>query len=106
MKGAAPSGSLLTYIDQHLETPDHPFDRTFGSEVNIHSSLTALRKELGDVGKYIEFKAFDRYPNYIPSTHEEFNESPFWKKSFWKVSTQTENPKTEKTLPSFNAYKE
>ena len=91
----------------HLETPDHPFERTLGSEVNIHSSLTALDKELKDIGRYVEFKAFSRYPGYIPSRHGEFNKSPFWKKSFWKVDTQTEKPKTKagKSLTNFNAYK-
>jgi len=102
IKGLAPSGSLLIYIDQHLENPEHPLDRTLGSEINVHSSLTALKKELKSIEKYIEFKTFDRYPGYIPSIHREFNESPFWKKSFWKVDTQTEKPK--KSLPHFNAY--
>lgn len=103
--GAAPTGSLLVYIDQHLEIPDHPFDRTFGSEVNVLSSLTALNDELEEqgVGDHMQFKSFHSFPNYIPNKHGDFNDTPFWRQSFWEVGTKTQQPNTNVST-DFNAY--
>jgi hypothetical protein len=85
MWGFAPTGSLLEYIDQHLENPDAAVNRTMGSEVNI---LTAIHL-FNEVEDHCEFKGFDRDPGRIPAAHSEFNLCPFWRPSFWSKDTQT-----------------
>jgi|CXWL01.1.fsa_nt_gi pimeloyl-ACP methyl ester carboxylesterase len=104
--GVAPTGSLLIYIDQHLETPNHPFDRTFGSEINVFSSLTALKDELEPkgIGDHMQFKSFDSAHNCIPKQHGDFSDATFWKKSFWDVLTINTPPKGLNVTGDFNAY--
>jgi hypothetical protein len=83
--GFAPYGSLLEYIDQHLETPQTVLDRTMGSEVNALAAIHVFQP----IYQYCEFKAFDRYPNWIPQRHGDFNLCPFWEKAFWSSDTLT-----------------
>jgi hypothetical protein len=83
--GVAPSGSLLEYIDQHLESPDSAVDRTLGSEVNV---LPAIHVFDG-IQQYCRFKGFDRFPHTLPTKHSDFNKVPFWLPEFWDPSTKT-----------------
>jgi len=84
--GIAPTGSLLEYIDQHLETPDAAINRTMGSEVNILAAIHLF----DDVQNYCEFKAFDRDPGRLPAAHSDFNLCPFWRPAFWDLKTETD----------------
>jgi hypothetical protein len=77
--GFAPCGSLLDNIDDHLESPDTPLDRTLGSEVNVLSAVELFQ----DVFRYCEFKSFDRMPGYYPAGHGQFHLCPFWRPTFW-----------------------
>ena len=77
--GFIPRGSLLEYIDQHLENPEAPMNRTMGTEVNVLSAIHAF----DEVQPWCEFKSFDRVPKHIPSAHSDFGECPFWRRSFW-----------------------
>jgi len=88
----APKGSLLTYIDQYYEIPETPLYRTLGSEINVLYSLPTLINILGKNAKYVEFKAFDRFPGYIPSTHGELGRVNFWEKEYWDAFHSTIPP--------------
>jgi hypothetical protein len=79
--GFTPPGSLLEWIDQHLENPDSVVHRTLGSEVNVLASLDAFE----EIWPYCKFKAFDRAYGAIPSEHGDFNKSPFWREEFWEL---------------------
>jgi hypothetical protein len=78
--GFIPCGSLLDNIDDHLESPDTPLDRTMGSEVNILSSVEVFK----DVFEYCQFKSFDRIPGCLPAEHADFHLCPFWRSAFWQ----------------------
>ncbi|MCH9698785.1 MAG: hypothetical protein K0U68_11840, partial [Gammaproteobacteria bacterium] len=104
--GIVPSGSLLVSIDQHYETPEHPMKRTLGSEVNVLSALKAITSRLQGAKSPIVFKAFDRYPDSVPSIHGGFNDLEFWKQSVWNPSTQTDIPLEKESIKHFNAYPE
>jgi hypothetical protein len=97
--GFAPYGSLLEYIDQHLENPQTVLDRTMGSEVNVLAAIHVFKPIYG----CCQFKAFDRYPHHIPQRHGDFNLCPFWQKSFWDCSTITFHPDTHPETP-LNCY--
>ena len=77
--GLAPCGSLLDNIDDHLESPDTPLDRTLGSEVNILSAVEVFQ----EVFAFCEFKSFDRMPGHYPTGHGQFHLCPFWRHTFW-----------------------
>jgi len=79
--GFIPCGSLLDNIDDHLESPDTPLDRTMGSEVNILSSVEVFK----DVFDYCQFKSFDRIPGCLPAEHGDFHLCPFWRSTFWQI---------------------
>jgi len=80
-----PTGSLLVSIDQHHDDPEHPLDRTIGSEVNVLSSLKVILEVLEDAGGDIVFKAFDRADGKLPMKHGDFGKLPFWRPSTWKL---------------------
>lgn len=86
--GLIPTGSLLISIDQHHERPEHPLRRTFGSEVNVLSSITLIQEALRDAEGALVFKAFDRYEGSLPQQHGDFGKIPFWRKETWQLSTQ------------------
>lgn len=86
--GLIPTGSLLVSIDQHHERPEHPLRRTFGSEVNVLSSITLIQEALRDAEGTLVFKAFDRYEGSLPQQHGDFGKIPFWRKETWRLSTQ------------------
>jgi predicted esterase len=77
--GFSPCGSLLDNVDDHLESPDTPLDRTMGSEVNVLSSVEVFK----DVFAYCQFKSFDRLPFCYPAAHSDFHFCPFWRRTFW-----------------------
>jgi hypothetical protein len=78
--GFIPCGTLLDNIDDHLESPDTPLDRTMGSEVNILSSVEVFK----NVFDYCQFKSFDRIPGCLPAEHGDFHLCPFWRSTFWQ----------------------
>ena len=86
--GVIPTGSLLVSIDQHHERPEHALRRTFGSEINVLSSIQivdqALRHSRGD----LVFKAFDRQVGALPSSHGDFGAMPFWRQETWRLGPQ------------------
>lgn len=86
--GFIPAGSLLDNIDEHLESPDTPLDRTMGSEVNILSSVEVFK----DVFDYCQFKSFDRVPGCLPAEHGDFHLCPFWRPSFWQYDQVVSAP--------------
>ncbi len=86
--GGIPTGSLLVSIDQHHERPEHPLRRTFGSEVNVLSSITLIQEALRDANGELVFKAFDRYEGSLPQQHGDFGEIPFWRQETWRLSSQ------------------
>ncbi len=102
--GLVPSGSLLVSIDQHHESPEHPLERTLGSEVNVLSTLPILQAAFDRANGQVEFKAFDRYPGYLPEAHGDFSKIEFWKKSTWQVKAEQAKPK--KHEGRFNALRE
>ena len=83
--GFAPAGSLLEYIDQHLQSPESALDRTMGSEVNILSAIEVFDKRQN----FVTYKSFDRNWGRIPMKHGDFSLCPFWKQAFWSSETTT-----------------
>ncbi len=61
-------------------------NRTFGSEVNVLSSLEVINSIFKDSKGKLVFKAFDRKVDHYPSIHSDFNKIPFWKKGTWILS--------------------
>jgi hypothetical protein len=98
--GFVPCGSLLDNIDQHLEDPETPLDRTLGSEVNILSSIEVFKP----VFFCSEFKAFDRVPNHVPAHHGDFHLCPFWRSSFWSRNYLWNAATTRKRTTARNSY--
>ena len=85
--GLVPSGSLLVWVDEVYERPSHPTERTFGSEVNVYSTLPYIERQLGPYyTNKITFKAFDRTPGSKPATHGAFNDGEFWHPEFWRLN--------------------
>lgn len=106
--GLLPSGSLLVYVDEFLETPKTVPDRTVGQWRNMRATRHVFFPEAAR--QWMLFRVFDRaggmrrldnvggdpttecavddegvcYPN--PTTHGAFNDPgvPFWKEQFWK----------------------
>lgn len=100
-----PNGSLLINIDDHLETPETPLDRTMGQETNVLAVIPVIKGQLGNSVTHAQFKSFDRYQHYGPDKHGSFNKMPFWRKSFWSVDTQTKKPWSGETPGClFNGY--
>jgi len=84
--GIVPTGSLLVSIDQHHEGPEHPLRRTFGSEVNVLSSIRIIDHALRDTQGELVFKAFDRQVGALPAAHGDFGAMPFWRRETWRLS--------------------
>ncbi len=85
--GVIPTGSLLVSIDQHHDKPEHPLQRTVGSEVNVLSSMEVINRSMGGGDGEVVFKAFDREEGHYPSTHGQFGDIPFWRPSAWRLNT-------------------
>lgn len=86
--GLVPSGSLLVWVDEIYERPNHPAGRTIGAEVNVFSALPYIEQQLGPYyTDKITFKSFDRAPGSKPASHGEFNDDKFWHPSFWLLDS-------------------
>lgn len=83
--GIVPTGSLLVSIDQHHETPEHPMRRTFGSEVNVLSSIDLIDHALAGAEGELVFKAFDFRADALPRKHGHFGELAFWRRETWRL---------------------
>lgn len=84
--GLVPSGSLLVWVDEIYERPNHPTERTMGAEVNVYAALPYIERQLGPYyTNKITFKAFDRTRDSEPAMHGEFNDGTFWHPEFWRL---------------------
>jgi hypothetical protein len=100
--GFAPRGSLLEYIDQHLEHPQTVLGRTMGSEVNVLAAIRVFQPIMTNS----HFKAFDRIEGNMPQEHGDFNKCPFWEKKFWQEDTITGyRPNKQHVLTPINSYR-
>ncbi len=86
--GVIPTGSLLVSIDQHHERPEHALRRTFGSEVNVLSSIQIVDQALRHSDGELVFKAFDRQVGAAPSSHGDFGTIPFWRQETWRLGQE------------------
>lgn len=102
--GIVPTGSLLISIDQHHENPEHPLRRTFGSEVNVLSSLDIIERRFEPAFGDVNFKAFDSAPNMAPGKHGDFGSIPFWRKSTWLPETTEYCVNVDDKWEAFNGY--
>lgn len=84
--GLLPSGSLLISIDKYHDAPEHHLKRTFGSEINIHSSLQVILDAFKGIDSPIIFKAFNNENYEKPLRHADFNCLPYWKKDVWELN--------------------
>ena len=105
--GVVPTGSLLISIDQHLDNPQHPLQRTMGAEINVFAAFDVIWEKLKLSNSKVHFKSFDRHPHTLPNKHGDFGLFPFWLEETWNATTSTES-----RLPTyvtendefFNAY--
>ncbi len=93
VKGMAPSGSLLAWIDEMYENPRTMLDRTFGKWRNVRATKHIFRPESqknmifrvynwrGPSAAYLRKKNNHCYP----VTHGGFNDDrmAFWRPQFW-----------------------
>ncbi|MGM8227621.1 hypothetical protein ACSV5M_13620 [Cellvibrio sp. ARAG 10.3] len=86
--GVIPTGSLLVSIDQHHDKPDHPLNRTIGSETNVLSSIKIIDEALATSKGVKVFKSFDRLLGEKPSKHGDFGDLPYWKPETWQIATK------------------
>ncbi len=83
--GLVPSGSLLVWVDEVYERPNHPAGRTVGAEVNVFAALPYIERQLGPYyTNKITFKPFDKTRG-SPVKHGEFNDGEFWHPQFWRL---------------------
>jgi hypothetical protein len=73
-------GSLLEWIDQWFEAPDHPLDRRLGKWNNAIGALHVFAPVLPRVA----LKGFGVSGCSKPQEHGDFNDCKFWQKSFWE----------------------
>jgi len=82
--GAAPSGSLLVWIDHSYEEPEYTLQRTAGRWYNMRQVFNLIPS---DIRTAYRFKVFGRSerPCFSPQKHGAFDDSffPFWDESFW-----------------------
>ena len=84
--GFVPSGSLLVSIDKYHDSPEHHLLRTFGSEVNVQSSLSSIKNAFKDLqGDTVTLKAFDKVQKELPYRHGDFGDLLFWKCETWQI---------------------
>jgi hypothetical protein len=79
----APRGSFLVWLDDFMNDPETPLDRTLGSYVNLMLAAHDTPKELR---RRISIKAFGAGKSVrAPQTHSELTEKLlFWKENCWK----------------------
>ena len=101
--GFAPSGSLLVSIDKYHDKPEHHLKRTFGSEINVRSSLPAILKSFQGVKGKVVLKAFNDVESLetstkIPVKHGDFGDLDFWLPSTWEITNDRyETPTPEQS---------
>jgi hypothetical protein len=96
-----PRGSLLCWIDDFLETPDTPLDRTLGRWENFVQVTPIIPAALR--GR-VAVKAFSLTRddtltagiNLQPQQHGDFSDSPFWDPNFWQPDPPLE-PRSPRT---------
>jgi hypothetical protein len=60
--------------------------RTFGSEVNVQSSLSSIKNAFKDLqGDTVTLKAFDKVQKELPYRHGDFGDLLFWKCETWQI---------------------
>jgi pimeloyl-ACP methyl ester carboxylesterase len=89
-------GSLLTWIDDFLDTSESPLDRTLGREENVMPAGHLVPK---DVRGRVVLKTFGRNDpaemkqlnlNHLPMAHGEFSQAHmrFWEQEFWEADPE------------------
>ncbi|TMP02100.1 hypothetical protein CWC11_19715 [Pseudoalteromonas sp. S3178] len=91
--GFAPSGSLLVSIDKYHDEPEHHLKRTFGSEINVRSSLPTILKSFKGARGNVVLKAFNDIEAFeksikIPVKHGDFGKLDFWLPSTWEITNE------------------
>ncbi len=86
--GLAPSGSLLVSIDKYHDAPEHHLLRTFGSEVNIHSSLIAITAAFKSVTDPVVLKSYNKDNDKLPFKHGHFGKLKFWQCAEWQIDAE------------------
>lgn len=86
--GLAPSGSLLVSIDKYHDAPEHHLLRTFGSEVNVQSSLPTIINAFSNMDDPVTLKAFNKFHDVKPYKHGHFGDILFWKCETWQIDTK------------------
>lgn len=76
--GLTPSGSLLTWIDNSFTSPATELDRRAGRWSNMRRTLHLIPET---VRNRMHFKIFGQGTG--PQEHGEFDEFPYWQKSFY-----------------------
>ncbi len=74
-----PRGSLLEWIDSFFTTPTAHGERRFGKWSNLIQALQIFM----DVQKQVTIKGFGVDGDSLPQKHGDFNQCPFWRRSFW-----------------------
>ena len=102
--GFAPSGSLLVSIDKYHDEPEHHLKRTFGSEINVRSSLPAILKSFNGVKGNVVLKSFNDIETLetsfnIPVMHGDFGDLDYWLPSTWAITNANyEKPTANQTF--------
>ena len=102
--GFAPSGSLLVSIDKYHDEPEHHLKRTFGSEINVRSSLPAILKSFNGVKGNVVLKSFNDIEALetsfnIPVMHGDFGDLDYWLPSTWAITNANyEKPTANQTF--------
>ncbi|MEE9303173.1 MAG: alpha/beta hydrolase [Thiotrichaceae bacterium] len=78
--GAAPSGSLLVWIDNMYTTPETVMDKRSGRWENIDRILPIIPTK---VRKNMHFKIFGLNGENMAHEHGEFDNLEFWKRAIW-----------------------
>ena len=89
--GVVPRGSLLNWIDEFLNSPQTPLDRTLGNWNNILPAIYVIPRE---VRPRVCLKAFAMTADgstldpetdaEAPQKHGQFTDLHYWEKSFWE----------------------
>jgi hypothetical protein len=98
-----PRGSLLVWLDDFLNDPQTPLDRTLGRWDNLVSTTELIPQ---GVRGQIAFKAFASSPygegpaplgspEYGPQAHGQFRCQAYWNPEFWYCESPIISPCTQ-----------
>ncbi|MEM7168164.1 MAG: hypothetical protein AAF581_22140 [Planctomycetota bacterium] len=90
--GSLPNGSLLEWLDAYAIQVHSPLEKTFGKWNNAMETLPFLDKVKPEVQKRICLKGFAVRGKQFPAKHGDFDDFPFWRRSFWNPADQTVKP--------------